>query len=109
LLWEYAQRRRVVDADFADDLEWALKGAGYDGGAVVWTRPDHGWGWEATLPDPDDPTRYRLVLHTFEATTDAGWSVWGNQRGIHVRGVVANLDAAQARAELVYRAIIGTL
>jgi hypothetical protein len=29
LLWEYAQRRRVVDAEFADDLEVALRAAGY--------------------------------------------------------------------------------
>jgi len=29
LLWEYAQRRRVVDAEFADDLESALMTAGY--------------------------------------------------------------------------------
>ncbi len=29
LLWEYAQRRRAVDAEFADDLETALRGAGY--------------------------------------------------------------------------------
>lgn len=29
LLWEYAQRRRTVDAEFADDLETALRGAGY--------------------------------------------------------------------------------
>jgi hypothetical protein len=29
LLWEYAQRRRAVDAEFADDLEAALKLAGY--------------------------------------------------------------------------------
>lgn len=29
LLWEYAQRRRVVDAEFADDLEIALRNAGY--------------------------------------------------------------------------------
>lgn len=30
LLWEYAQRRRAVDAEFADDLETALRSAGYD-------------------------------------------------------------------------------
>lgn len=30
LLWDYAQRRRVVDAEFADDLEAALRLAGYD-------------------------------------------------------------------------------
>ena len=29
LLWEYAQRRRVVDAEFADDLETTLRSAGY--------------------------------------------------------------------------------
>ncbi len=29
LLWEYAQRRRVVDAEFSDDLEAALRLAGY--------------------------------------------------------------------------------
>lgn len=29
LLWEYAQRRRAVDAEFADDLETALQAAGY--------------------------------------------------------------------------------
>ena len=31
LLWEYAQRRRGVDAEFADDLESALRAAGYEG------------------------------------------------------------------------------
>lgn len=30
LLWEYAQRRRVVDAEFSDDLEAALRIAGYE-------------------------------------------------------------------------------
>jgi hypothetical protein len=30
LLWEYAQRRRAVDAEFADDLEQALRLKGYD-------------------------------------------------------------------------------
>lgn len=29
LLWEYAQRRRVVDAEFSADLEGALLIAGY--------------------------------------------------------------------------------
>lgn len=29
LLWEYAQRRRPVDAEFSDDLETALRLAGY--------------------------------------------------------------------------------
>lgn len=29
LLWEYAQRRRVIDAEFSADLEEALRLAGY--------------------------------------------------------------------------------
>lgn len=29
LLWEYAQRRRAVDAEFAEDLETCLRSAGY--------------------------------------------------------------------------------
>lgn len=30
LLWEYAQRRRTVDAEFSDDLEAALNAAGFE-------------------------------------------------------------------------------
>lgn len=29
LLWEYASRRRAVDAEFSNDLEIALKSAGF--------------------------------------------------------------------------------
>ncbi len=32
LLWEYAQRRRSVDEQFSDDLETALRAAGFDPG-----------------------------------------------------------------------------
>lgn len=31
LLWEYAQRRRAVDSQFADDLEHCLRAAGFTG------------------------------------------------------------------------------
>jgi hypothetical protein len=30
LLWRYAERRRAVDAEFADDLEFALRFVGYE-------------------------------------------------------------------------------
>jgi 23S rRNA-/tRNA-specific pseudouridylate synthase len=30
LIWEYARRRRAVDAEFADDLTSALKAAGFE-------------------------------------------------------------------------------
>ncbi len=42
LLWEYAQRRRVVDAEFADDLETALLSAGYVPSTPV-RGPDGSW------------------------------------------------------------------
>ena len=29
LLWEYAQRHRAIDAEFSDDLQAALRAAGY--------------------------------------------------------------------------------
>lgn len=35
LLWDYAQRRRPVDAEFSSDLEAALKTAGHDPKSVV--------------------------------------------------------------------------
>lgn len=39
LLWEYAQRRRSVDAEFADDLESALRAAGYVGQRLAQDEP----------------------------------------------------------------------
>jgi hypothetical protein len=35
LLWSYAQRSRLIDAEFADDLETCLRAAGYTGGDAV--------------------------------------------------------------------------
>lgn len=35
LLWQYAQRRRAVDAEFAADLEAALIAAGFDPATYV--------------------------------------------------------------------------
>ena len=45
LLWEYAQRRRVVDAEFSDDLEAALRAVGYarqleQEDRMVWTQEE---------------------------------------------------------------------
>lgn len=40
LLWEYAQRRREVDAEFSDDLEAALKAAGFEPP----DKPEMPWG-----------------------------------------------------------------
>lgn len=35
LLWVYAQRRRAVDPEFADDLEAALRAKGFEPGDVI--------------------------------------------------------------------------
>lgn len=58
LLWEYAQRRREVDAEFTDDLECALKAAGFAPPATCWlpnTKLHQAWGegwgagWDASV------------------------------------------------------------
>ena len=39
LLWEYADRRRSVDPEFADDLQEVLRLNGYDGQGAAVLRP----------------------------------------------------------------------
>lgn len=41
LLWDYAQRRRVVDAEFSSDLETALKDKGFDPKSVILLKLNH--------------------------------------------------------------------
>ena len=42
LLWEYARRHRSIDAEFSDDLEVALKNAGFDPKNVSWVSTPRG-------------------------------------------------------------------
>ncbi len=51
LLWEYAQRRRSVDAEFSDDLEAALRTAGFNESAMAILRV----AAEACAVDVDNP------------------------------------------------------
>jgi hypothetical protein len=64
LLWEYAQRRRAVDAEFADDLETALRSKGFD--------PDkpNGMEWEMAVTSAERAAKWALVL----VGDIAGWS-----------------------------------
>lgn len=67
LLWMYAQRRRAVDAEFSEDLETALRSAGYapqtivdigpTPGAMHWIDPgmDRPWCGAADGFATDDP------------------------------------------------------
>lgn len=55
LLWEYAQRRRTVDAEFSADMEEALRLAGYVPAAVV--QQD---GWRPIETAPTDGTEVDL-------------------------------------------------
>lgn len=43
LLWEYAQRRRSKDAEFSEDLETALRAAGFDPSSHTTSDPRVGW------------------------------------------------------------------
>ncbi len=64
LLWEYAQRRRVVDAEFSADLEAALRSSGFDP-----TKPN-GMKWEMAVVAADRAARWAYVL----VDDIAGWS-----------------------------------
>lgn len=44
LLWEYARRHRSIDSEFSDDLEVALKNAGFDPKNVSWVSTPRGDG-----------------------------------------------------------------
>jgi hypothetical protein len=56
LLWEYAQRRRVVDAEFADDLESALRTAGYEPPVAVCFECQPSWNGRTTQTLKATPT-----------------------------------------------------
>jgi hypothetical protein len=68
LLFEYAQRRRSVDAEFSDDLEAALRADGYDG-----PPQDVDYLIEALRSNPNPATiaQARLVLARFATGRDA--------------------------------------
>lgn len=57
LLWEYARRRRQVDAEFSDDLMEALRLQGFDGAGMIY----------------DGPTRSALIDKCIAAVRLAGW------------------------------------
>jgi hypothetical protein len=87
LLWEYAQRRRAVDAEFAADLELALQAANY-------VRPQ--------------PARGYRCKHAVEAMrwtdTDAdreAFSEWFEKHGVmfETRGPIALLPDLQTRRD----------
>ncbi len=85
LLWEYAQRRRSVDAEFADDLERALQEAGYVP-ALAWrgiaTAPKDGTlimlciAFEDDREHPLDDTRAPSRTIGFNNFKNDGLDVW---------------------------------
>jgi hypothetical protein len=56
LLWEYAQRRRVVDAELSDDLETALRAAGYEPPQAVCFECQPSWNGRTTMRPIGPPT-----------------------------------------------------
>lgn len=77
LLWEYAQRRRDVDAEFADDLEYALLAKG-------WHEAE-----EATWAD-------RQLSEVADALPFGDWQPGECSHGEAVRRIVAERDALRA-------------
>jgi hypothetical protein len=80
LLWEYAQRRRVVDAEFSDDLETALCNVGFRPPTVI--GPMKAYRVWVTMPDGVETTgsapyerRERADTHCTEQRErrDARW------------------------------------
>lgn len=56
LLWEYAQRRRSVDAEFSADLESALRAAGYRPPIAVCFDCQSSWSGTSQTPPVVVPT-----------------------------------------------------
>lgn len=67
LLWEYAQRRRPLDAEFADDLEFALLNAGYPAHVAAAPRRD---GELGNLGNLIDALRASWDIDTAAADTE---------------------------------------
>jgi hypothetical protein len=64
LLWEYAQRRRAVDAEFSDDLETALVAAGFKVVVCVWCG-----------------SRHRTIMGSDTQGNDCAAGVWQDEDG----------------------------
>lgn len=85
-LWEYARRRRRIDAEFADDLTEALRIAGFDGAGMI-----------VTLP-----TRAALIDRCIAVVRIAGWRHAGDDpysQGMDA-GALHQLRACIAALEL---------
>lgn len=73
LLWEYAQRRRPVDAEFASDLEWALKQRGYIPAQAFLAKLDQAAPSSQTGKDlsPNILNKYRAVIDDAQKNFDS--------------------------------------
>jgi hypothetical protein len=76
LLWEYAQRRREVDEEFSDDLEAALRTAGFDPASSEWISPMNRIAKAAGVEDADT---FGEILFRVEALHNA---VLGSHRQV---------------------------
>jgi hypothetical protein len=86
LLWEYAQRRRPVDAEFSDALEAALKIAGFDPAAHP--SPTYAEGRRAGLLEAA-----RIVQGEVYRERYRTWPQLGDGNRSNDSGVVTKCDA----------------
>lgn len=90
LLWEYAQRRRSVDAEFSKDLETALKAAGYNG-------VNQGLMVSMTIPEFNVYLAGKRLAQLQDSWPYDGWDGAADARSKHhklVRDAEAALQAA---------------
>ena len=69
LLWKYAQSRRAIDAEFSDDLETALRAAGF-------------------VPPTSNPQRHNAALAAVEAAIE-----------IEIRAIADRLGSASRQCQ----------
>jgi hypothetical protein len=106
LLWEYAQRRRAVDAEFSADLEAALRAAGYvPPTPCAWiVDDDSGEGWYTTFTAHDDPSEASAAALADIGQTEAGIAAEGYELLI-VRAAAFDRGAAESMSEEMVNAI----
>lgn len=77
LLWEYAQRRRAVDAEFAADLEIALKAKGYTPPSLPAQEGVTGWNTMDSCPEDRQFLALRWTKFYGIGTDEDGWKMMG--------------------------------
>jgi hypothetical protein len=95
LLAQYAERHRSRDAEFTDDLDTALRHAGYDG--------DRPWLWRAWSGDRERICDCGIVwAPTVEEARKLAWMILGGPHAHEVRSIDAESIVRKPPTDEVY-------